>query len=231
MRDEDTFLVENKENIQLIMVHEHSNNSQKRFVTLSMLRDLNPTALYVNDLSSALRTIALIKNEQVLLIVSEAFSLEALIQTRSIRVVQSVFILCQNIHDYGNLSKTYPKLEGIFTQQSELLVRIQQIIPRIQKQIIAFSTFDQKQQSMRNVSKESNAFLWHQVLFYILRQMPADEQAKSEMLEMCANYYRHSKRELQNIEEFRRTERADQAIQWYAIFVSLFFIRRFISLF
>ena len=179
-----------------------------------MLRDLNPTALYLNDMSSALRTIGLMKDEQVVLIVSRALSIEALIRTQSIRTVQAVLIFSQNCHDYEDLSNTYPKLQGIFTQQSALLTHLQKIANRIQNQILAFSIFDQKQKSTRDLTTESNAFLWHQVLFHTLRQMPANEQAKEEMLELCANYYRHSKRELENIEEFRQTERADQAIQW-----------------
>ncbi|CAF1177402.1 unnamed protein product [Rotaria sordida] len=85
----------------------------------------------------------------------------------------------------------------------------------VEKQTLAFSLFDQKQKIGRDISKESASFLWQQMLTYVLKQMPQDQQSKQEMLEMCRHYYRHNKHELKNIDEFQSTYKSDKAIQWY----------------
>ncbi len=41
-----------------------------------------------------------------------------------------------------------------------------------EKQTLAFNIFDQKQKSMKHLSKESASFLWHQMLIYVLKQIP-----------------------------------------------------------
>ncbi|CAF1392104.1 unnamed protein product [Rotaria sp. Silwood1] len=45
--------------------------------------------------------------------------------------------------------------------------------------------------------------------------MPADEQAKEEMLQICSNYYQANPREERIIQEYRESSNEDQAIHWY----------------
>ncbi|UJR12613.1 hypothetical protein I4U23_016788 [Adineta vaga] len=44
-----------------------------------------------------------------------------------------------------------------------------------------------------------------------------DEHAKNDMLKKCIDYYRHSQKELENIERFRSTYTHESAIYWYTI--------------
>jgi hypothetical protein len=179
-----------------------------------MLRKLNPVSIFVTDHCSAFSLINSIKNQQIILIVSDTLARETLALTRSIRAVQAVFVFGQNVSIDETLLNEYPSFEGIFTKRSELYDRLRKTISLIEKQVITFSMFDQKQKSMQDISKESNVFLWYQVLFYVLRQMPADKMAKKEMLKMCRSYFRHSKKEQENIKQYRKTERKDKAIWW-----------------
>jgi hypothetical protein len=200
--------------IQLIMLDEQINNSRTSRSIQMMLQELNSTAMFFTDLSSALHFIESIRNQQIILIVSEILSRETLSLTRSIRAVQAVFIFCKNSSVDETLLNEYPTFEGIFTRKSELRARIRKTISLVEKQIVAFSMFDQTQKSTRDLSKESNIFLWYQVLFYVLRQMPADKMAKKEMLKMCSSYYRNNKQEQEKIGQYRKTERKDNAIWW-----------------
>ncbi|CAF1193842.1 unnamed protein product [Didymodactylos carnosus] len=69
---------------------------------------------------------------------------------------------------------------------------------------------------MRDLTKESGSFIWHQLLKEVLQKMPSgDKNAKEEMLEKCRLYYRGNKKELQNIEEFEKSYSVDNAINWY----------------
>jgi tetratricopeptide (TPR) repeat protein len=85
----------------------------------------------------------------------------------------------------------------------------------VEKQTLAFSLFDQKQRLGRDLSKESASFIWHQMLLYVLKQMPQNEQSKDEMLRMCRYYYRNNKRELKKIEDFQVNYTSEKAIEWY----------------
>jgi tetratricopeptide (TPR) repeat protein len=85
----------------------------------------------------------------------------------------------------------------------------------IEQQDAVFHLFDHTQKSTRDLSKESASFLWHQLLTDVLRKMPADEQAKNEMLNHCAAYYRHNKDELKKIEKFRTSYTPKEAIKYY----------------
>ncbi|UJR20672.1 hypothetical protein I4U23_023793 [Adineta vaga] len=85
----------------------------------------------------------------------------------------------------------------------------------VEKQTIAFSLFDQKQKSLKDLSKESASFLLHQMLVFVLRQMSQDQQAKQQMIDMCHDYYKNNKRELEKIKQFKRTYCREQAIEWY----------------
>jgi len=84
-----------------------------------------------------------------------------------------------------------------------------------EKQTLAFNIFDQKQKSMKHLSKESASFLWHQMLIYVLKQIPQDSQSKQQMIQLCQDYYQNNKEELKKIENFQKIYRNDQAIQWY----------------
>ena len=97
-----------------------------------------------------------------------------------------------------------------------LVEAVEKRIVTLQKQVFPFSIYDQRQLSTKDLSRESNAFLWYQVLFHVLRQMPADEQAKEEMLQLCSSYRRLSSGEEKVIEDYRQCQRPDQAIYWYA---------------
>jgi hypothetical protein len=59
----------------------------------------------------------------------------------------------------------------------------------VEKQLMAFSLFDQKLKSTRDLSKDSASFLWNQLLLYVLKKLPQDEQVKLHMLSTCADLY------------------------------------------
>ncbi|UJR19809.1 hypothetical protein I4U23_022942 [Adineta vaga] len=83
------------------------------------------------------------------------------------------------------------------------------------KRTLIFSLFNQKQKVGQSLTEESASFLWHQMLIYVLKQMPKDEQAKDEMLKICNEYYSNNDRTVEKIEEFRLNYTSDTAIQWY----------------
>ncbi len=146
---------------------------------------------------------------------SGAFARRVLSQSHSHRPLVAVFVFCANRQNHESLMQEYNKVIGIFTDQDSLLKSIREKMNLVEKQTLAFSLFDQKQKSLKDVSKESASFLLHQTLIYVLRQMPQDEQSKKDMLNMCRDYYQKNKHELKKIEEFKQSYSSEKAIEWY----------------
>ncbi len=104
----------------------------------------------------------------------------------------AIFIFCTN---HQSLLDEYDQMIEIYTDQKTLLEAIREKMSLFEKQTLAFNIFDQKQNSMKNLSKESASFLWHQMLIYVLKQIPQDSQSKQQMIQLCQDYYQNNKEE------------------------------------
>ncbi|CAF0894232.1 unnamed protein product [Adineta steineri] len=206
---------DNKEDVQLIWLDENMNDSDDYLLTQSMLTKLNSAVQFYSHFDRCLDLIKSIKDEQIFLIVSGAFAQRILSQSHHYRSLVAIFIFCSNHQRYKPLMQEYKKIIGIFTDQDELLISIQEKMNLVEKQTLTFSLFDQKQKSLEDLSQETASFLLHQMLIYVLKQISQDEQSKKQMLDMCRDYYKNNKQELKKIEEFENTYTREKAIEWY----------------
>jgi hypothetical protein len=166
------------------------------------------------ELKMAMSLIESIRHVQIIFVVSNNLANEALIQLKSHRHVRDVFILNNSSECLKIDVNQHESLVGIFNNENELNDAIQTKIVSIEKQVLPFSVFDQTQRTSKDLSNEFNSFLWYQVLFHTLKQMPADEQAKEDMLQICSNYYQDNHREELIIQQYRESSNEDQAIHW-----------------
>lgn len=83
------------------------------------------------------------------------------------------------------------------------------------RQSLAFRFFEQKQRTIRDVTAEAASFMWSQILINVLKEIPPSKQTISDMLDMCADYYRDNTAQLLMIENFRSTYEPYDAIRWY----------------
>jgi tetratricopeptide (TPR) repeat protein len=206
---------ENKENIQLIWLDGNITNSSDYILTKSMLIELNPAVQFYSDFDKCIDLIKTIKDEQIFLIVSGSLVRNLLSKVNHYRPLVAIFIFCANRQYHESLLNEYEKIIGIYTNKKTLLEVIRKKIFVFEKQTLAFNLFDQKQKSMKDLSKQSASFLWHQMLIYILKQIPKDQQSKQQMIELCQDYYQNDKIQLKKIESFRINYQNNQAIQWY----------------
>lgn len=208
-------ITENKEGILSIWLDAHLDDSLDCLRTRLLLLELNPAAQFYTDADRCVNLIKSIKYERVFLIISGTFARSALSQIAPYRTVVAIFIFCANHQEHEALINSCDKVIGIFTDQDRLFESIRETLNLVEKQTLAFSLFDQKQRIGRNLSQESASFIWHQMLLFVLKQMPQDQQSKEEMLSICRNYYRNNKKELNKIEQFRVSYTSDKAIEWY----------------
>jgi hypothetical protein len=166
------------------------------------------------DIDVAITFIDSMRHVYILLTVSDHLAKETLTRLKFYRHVRGVFVLNQSSECSEMKCDEHESLVGIFQSESELEHAVQTQIVSIEKQALPFSIFDQMQQSSKDITNKFNIFLWYQVLFHTLKQMPADEQAKEEMLQICSDHYQHNPREERIIQEYRESSNENNAIHW-----------------
>ena len=199
----------------LVWLDENTHDSSELLPITSRLRQRTPIIHQFTELKLAMTFLKSIQYEQVLLIVSSTLADETLSRIRNLRIIQDVFIFdCSSSDQRNNPDQSNAEVV-VFNSRVDLLAAVEKRIVIFQKQVFNCSICDQMQRSTKDLSKESNAFLWYQVLFHVLRQMPADEQAKEEMLQVCSSYRQLSPFEENIMQEYRECHRQDKAIHWY----------------
>ncbi|CAF3285608.1 unnamed protein product [Rotaria sp. Silwood2] len=206
---------ENHEAVCLVWLDAAISDDKHAHTIQEMLLELHPDVRLYSEARSCSDLIKTLNNRYILLVTSDVLAQEILPSIHFLRSVAAIFIFCTDELFHTSLKDEYAKIVEIFINQDSLLKSIAETIFLVEKQIHACSLFDQKQKSLRDAPRGSAAFLWHHLLIYILRQIPADEQSKKDMIEKCTDYYRGNRRELKKIDQFRETYTHDDAIRWY----------------
>ena len=162
----------NKEDILLVWLDAHLNDSSDCLRTRLLLLELNPAAQFYANVDRCVNLIKSIKDERVLLIVSDALAQSVLPKITSHRPLVAILIFRVHREYHEALMNHCDKVVGIFTEQDSLFESIQETLDLVEKQTLAFSLFDQKQRLGRDLSQESASFIWHQMLLFVLKQMP-----------------------------------------------------------
>ncbi|UJR20632.1 hypothetical protein I4U23_023757 [Adineta vaga] len=209
--------IDNKEDIRLIWLDEKMDNSSDFLLRRMSVLELNPAAQFYSDFEQCFNFIKSLKNEQVFLIFSGDFTqhISILTQIYNHRSLVAIFILSTDHQDQEASIKQYNKVVGIFANQDNLLKSIQEKMNLIEKQTFVFSLFDQEQKTFKDLSKESKSLVRHPILISLLQQIPQDEEGKQTMIDMCRDYFKNNKSELEKIEEFKQNYSHDNAIEWY----------------
>ena len=133
---------------------------------------------HYKKLDKAMKFIESNRHTHILFVVSDRLGEESLSRLKIYRHVRNVFILNYSLEDLKINPDQHEALVGIFRSEDQLIDAVREKIVTLEKQVLPFSVFDQRQRTSQDLTRGFNTFLWYQVLFYTLRQMPADEQAK-----------------------------------------------------
>ncbi|CAF1174508.1 unnamed protein product [Rotaria magnacalcarata] len=184
-----------------------------------MFSALSPLARYFGDTDVCIEYIkSTDNNASIILVVSGSYASTVLSSIHNCRSVSFIFIFCESYEKYASLLTLYNKIINIYTEQEPLRSAITKKIDLLEKQILQFVVFNQRQKSIRDLTEktfESFVFVLHSILLSILRQMIPDEHAKVHLISTCEHYYCNSKHDLKMIEHFRTTFKPEDAIKWY----------------
>ena len=206
----------NMEDVRLVTLDVMIDNDTERHRMESRVCEINPAAVCCTDHTQCITLINAARNEKTILIVWNGCNDDFLSKIHNYPSLFVIFLYSEKrsyVHD--RLCSKYSKIAGVFIDQDTLMNQVVEIMKVMGRMVVAFSLFDQKQKSIRNLSKNSASFIWYQLLIDVLKNMPHDEESKSHMLAVCEDFYASKKDELLKISQFRQTYTRDAAIWWY----------------
>ncbi|UJR19758.1 hypothetical protein I4U23_022892 [Adineta vaga] len=164
-----------------------------------------------------LHSINSIQNETMIVIISGKLAVDVLPIIHDNTNIDSIYIFCMNACHYLTLSRNYSKIVEIYTGYDALFIAIKNKIRSLIQQLVTFSLYHQTEKSIRDLSRESPSFLWHQLAKEYLMNMTASktEAARQEMLDICRIYYQSNPSYLKKIDEFEQTYQPTDALKWY----------------
>lgn len=134
----------------------------------------------------------------------------------SLPQVDSLFVYSSTSNAQpGNNSTENSRIISRCNNDQSLANAIQESREGVEKQTAAFSLYNQKEKTTRDLSKEAGSFLFFQMFKTVLLHMPKTAESKHMMLSKCRDFYRGNLKELANIAAFDLTYKSTDAIQWY----------------
>ncbi|CAF2055832.1 unnamed protein product [Rotaria magnacalcarata] len=201
-----------KQNVHLIALDDNQKlNAIKPLIYLQSIRLHNST----RDIQQCIDAITEMVDEQLFIVVSSSFAVEFLPVIHDLRVVIGIYMFDTQRQSTA-FNEKYSKIIDIVSDTETLLQSLRSRTRQLERMSLTFSLFNQKQKSTRDLIKESASFLWHQMLLYVLKQIPQNDRTKNETLDQCVDYYRNNQTELEKMQKFRKSYTHDQAISWYA---------------
>jgi tetratricopeptide (TPR) repeat protein len=217
----DDKIISNDSNISLVWFDKNTclKNDEDVRETKQMLQEIQANVTFHSDLDNFIKFIDTNSQETFFLIISGAEIANTVIFQRihALKQIDSIFIFCLEKQTYEPLltHEQHSKIIGIFNTQFELCFNIRKTLDHVRRQLAVFTLFNQKQQSMRNLTNDSIRFLWYQLLKDNLWRMPRTDDWKIRMIENCRDYYRRNIHELKHIEEFETQYQSIEAVKWY----------------
>jgi hypothetical protein len=204
---------ESKENKELItIVYFDSKPDENAGKRINMLQEINDYVLFYSNMDECINCLQLIKKEKFILVIAGNDVVDTMPRIDKIRQIDAIFIACTKMEEHDQFDG---KINGIFIDDEEMMDAIRQQIEIIHKQLEVFSFYRLNQRYIRNLKTDWAEFLWFHVFKHVVIHLPHDESAKKEMLDASRRYYRDNPHELERIDQFERSYKSEEAIQWY----------------
>ena len=102
----------------------------------------------------------MVTKEKIFLVTSGACAPSLLLAVINLKQLEVVFIFCACREQHLYLMERYKKISGVFTDRKELDSSIRKNLHLLNKQLEAFSFYDQKQKVSMYLSEQTAEFLW-----------------------------------------------------------------------
>ncbi|CAF3710860.1 unnamed protein product, partial [Didymodactylos carnosus] len=211
----------NLENFTVVWLDADIDKTDDCHDTKKRLRTIANHLRTFRDADICIDYISSITMEQVLLILSGSFGEIIAPLIFELSQITFIYIFCLNNIKHetwaNHLLNNQNKIRGVFTHKDFLLIQIAEDAKVLSNDMMPMNVFSlsHHEKSIRDLDKESAAFMWNQLLMDVLLRMPTSDESKMEMLTECESYYRDNAKELEKIKDFRLNYSSDAAVWWY----------------
>lgn len=156
--------------------------------------------------------------EVVFLIISgqDSTALFDALDSNLFRSIDSIFIFCLSKQRYESQLLYDKKVVGIYCEHVDLLESIQTQAVMVEQQDLILKYYISTQKTAHIVSSYAKGeFVWIRALKEAFLQIERTEKVMKQMYDRFRILYRRDVKELAKIDEFEKTYRPENAIQWY----------------
>jgi len=127
-------------------------------------------------------------SERIFLIVSGTYDELLISQVKDHPSIVFIYVFCLNSTYHKQWINSYPNIRNVFTDKSILFDKLATDIRLYTNYIPAFSIFNlnNKQKSMRDLSKDNATFMWYQLLIDLLLRMSKNDGTNATPLSLNA---------------------------------------------
>ncbi|CAF1439523.1 unnamed protein product [Adineta steineri] len=167
--DEQKTDIEDEETI-IIICFDPNNEFNDQIEDLK--QQINDSVIFYSELELCIHFIKSIEDKTIFLIISPS----SISQLNNFNQIKNIFLFDASNNSNEYLSFDDSKLIGIYDKFDLLLSAIKKKINLIQKKMCQCCFFDQIQYENKDLSKQANSFLWHQLFPDVLLHLSSDRQ-------------------------------------------------------
>ncbi|CAF1094572.1 unnamed protein product [Adineta steineri] len=167
--DEQQTDIEDEETIIIICFD--PNNEFNDYIE-DLKQQINDSVIFYSELELCINFIKSIEDKTIFLIISPS----SISQINNFNQIKSIFLFDVSHNSNECLSFEDSKIIGIFDKFDLLLTAITKQINLIETKMCQCCFFDEIQYENKDLSKQSNSFLWHQLFTDVLLHLLSDQQ-------------------------------------------------------
>lgn len=194
----------NLEDVTLIWCDPNIDHSSDSRHTQRSLRELNHYVQFYTNPQLCLEYIRSIRDERIILVLSNVFEKQILSEVCSFPTICSIFLLC--IDGQSSVSIPIPtKYEKMVQSFTDKKILLQSIHPNSSRnetnnriQFILWTKTKINKKCFQTISIVS----WLSNSIQSLKKLPRTDRALDEMIDKCSDYYQSNQIELKRIEQF-----------------------------
>ena len=210
------------DDVTIVWLDARSNSSSDDSqATKIMFQHIHPSVIFFDDTQICQDTLRSNINmkSHVFLVVSGKFSACILSELKQFPIIDSIFIFCAQPEQYHHLIIEHsPNVIGVFSSHDDLRLSLEHELHHYHIRAPILNFFAQKQNAIRDLTRDAASFLWFQLLQKVLMNTKYDTNDTKQMLEYCR---RHCAREgghqkfFSQIKDFETNYTPATAINWY----------------
>ena len=191
-------------------------NDNDFFNTISKLREVVNDVNTFATVDECVNFISNIENEQIFLIVSDAFGQTVVPTVHVMAQVSHIYIFTENEFRHKQWVKQWPKVKGVFADLKPICNALKQAALDCDQNTILMSFIAPSATTASpNLDQLDKSYMYTQTLKEIILTIDCQQQQFDEFISYCRMHFAGNTKELTNIDKFEQEYLKHEPIWWY----------------